>query len=151
MIKALINIYCLAGLLSAYIILKDNAFGYLAIIIYIEGVYMFNKDLKFLLNMYSNKKMIKIKIYSVLTKQYRNREPLIFDRLILLKFLNEFDNNFYPVKIEITNNNTRIYYEKINDSNYKVAEKNINKLIGSFNRNYCKNIVFLKIEREKYD
>jgi hypothetical protein len=55
-IKALINIYCLAGLLSAYIILKDNVFGYLAIIIYIEGLYMFNKDLKFLLNMYSNKK-----------------------------------------------------------------------------------------------
>jgi len=108
MIKALINIYCLAGLLSAYIILKDNIFGYLAAIIYIEGVYIFNKDLKFLLNMYSNKKMIKI--YSVLTKQYRNREPLIFDRLILLKVINEFiHNNFYPVKIEITNINTRIY------------------------------------------
>jgi len=71
--------------------------------------------------------------------------------LILLKVLNEFDNNLYPEKIEITNTGTRIYYKKINDSNYKVAEKNINKLIGSFNRNYDKNIIFLKIERNKYD
>jgi hypothetical protein len=55
-IKNLIIGYCLSSLIISYIILNERILGYLCIIIFLEGIYMLNKDFKFLLNMYNKKK-----------------------------------------------------------------------------------------------
>lgn len=156
-IKNLVIIYCIIGLMIAYIILRDHTLGWLVVINWIGGLYIFNKDLRFLLNIYNKKNMLpKVIKYSLefksLTLEKQQREPFLYDRLLILKVLEELDKRyFYPIKIEKpTKHGTRIIFKNIfdKDNDIDLAEKNINDLIKLFNDKYKQDLIFLKLRKD---
>ncbi len=156
-IKNLIITYCLCGLMIAYIVLRDHTLGWLIITIWIGGLYMVNKDFKFLLTMYSKKNMLpKVTKYmicfNILTLDLQKREPFLYDRQIIINILKEFENRyFYPDRImKPSKKGTCIIFKNIFDGDgddIDQAEKNINELILSFNDKYKKDLVLLKIKK----
>jgi hypothetical protein len=139
----------------AYIVLRDHTLGWLIITIWIGGLYMVNKDFKFLLTRYSKKNMLpKVMKYSLcfknLTIVLQQREPFLYDIQIIINILKEFENRFfYPDRIiKPSKKGTCIIFKNIFDKDgIDQAEKNINKLILSFNDKYKKDLVLLKIKK----
>jgi len=86
-----------------------------------------------------------------LTLEKQKREPYLYERLLILKVLQEFDKRyFYPAEIyKPSKKGTCVIFKNIFDKdNINLAEKNINELILSFNEKYQKDLVLLKIRNE---
>lgn len=99
-------------------------------------------------------KVIKYSLnFESLTIQKQQREPYLYDRLLILKVLQELDKRyFYPIKIgTATKNGTRVVFKNVfdKDNDIDLAENNINNLIKSFNDKYKQDLIYLKLRKDE--